>query len=300
MVNYYHDTWIRQSEVLAPLTCLTSANVKFEWTDVEQMAFDKIKQIVGHETLSSYPDFNLPFEIHTDASQTQLGAVISQKNKPIAFYSRKLQLVQRWYTTTECELLSIVETLKEFKNILLGQQIVVYTNHKNLTYKNFNTERIMRWQLLIEEFGPTIKYIKGPKNIVADAISRLDLVSSSSDPQDMADRYGLNKDDLPSDAFPITYQLINREQNNDKTLLATIKNGAKFFSLKVFHGGGRSSWLLCYKDRIVIPKGLQKWVVQWYHHTLCHLGINRSKETISQHLYLEKYERRHYTRCIHM
>ena len=73
---------------------LTSANVKFKWTDVEQMAFNKIKQIVGHETLLSYPDFNLPFEIHTNVSHTQLGVVISQKNKLIAFYSRKLQLAQ--------------------------------------------------------------------------------------------------------------------------------------------------------------------------------------------------------------
>ena len=94
MVNYYHDMWIQQSEVLTPLMCLTSANVKFEWTDVKQKAFDKIKQIVGRETLLSYPDFNLPFEIHTDASHTQLGAVISQNDMPIAFYSRKLQLVQ--------------------------------------------------------------------------------------------------------------------------------------------------------------------------------------------------------------
>ena len=99
----------------------------------------------------------------------------------------------------------------------------------------------MRWQLLIEEFGPTIKYIKGPKNIVANALSRLDLVSWPSDLQDMADCYGLNKDDLPSDAFPITYQLINCEQNHDKTLLATIKNGAQHYSLKEFQGGGRSS-----------------------------------------------------------
>ena len=69
--------------------------------------------------------------------------VIGQNNKPIAFYSRKLQLAQKRNTTTERELLSIVETLKEFKNILLGQQIVVYTNHKNLTYKNFNMECVM-------------------------------------------------------------------------------------------------------------------------------------------------------------
>ena len=238
--------------------CLTSANVKFEWTDVKQMAFDKIKQIFGRETLLSYPDFNLSFEIHTDASHTQLGVVISQNNKPIAFYSRKLQPAQWQYTTTERELLSIVETLKEFKNILLAQQIVVYTNHKNLTYKNFNTEHVMRWWLLIEEFGPTIEYVKGPKNIVANALSRLNLVSSPSTVQDIADCYGLDKDDLPSDAFPITYQLINHKQNKDKTLLATIKQDAKHYMLKEFHGGGRSSRLLCYKDRIVIPKGLQK------------------------------------------
>ena len=73
MVNYYLDLWIWQSEVLAPLMCLTSANVKFEWTNVEQKAFNKIKQIVGRETLSSYPDFNLPFEIYTNASHTQFG-----------------------------------------------------------------------------------------------------------------------------------------------------------------------------------------------------------------------------------
>ena len=84
------------------------------------------------------------------------------------------------------------------------------------------------------------------------------MISLPSNVQDMADCYGLDKDDLPSDAFLITYQLINCEQNNDKTLLATIKNSAKDYSLKEFHGGGRSSQLLCYKNRIIIPQGLQK------------------------------------------
>jgi hypothetical protein len=76
--------------------------------------FDKIKAIVCHEVLLLYPDFNKPFHIHTDASHYPLGAVISQDNHAIAFCSHKLQPAQVRYTTTERELLSIVETLKEF------------------------------------------------------------------------------------------------------------------------------------------------------------------------------------------
>jgi hypothetical protein len=114
LINYYRDMWPRRSEILAPLTCLTSKDVPFQWTDVEQQAFDKIKARVCHEVLLSYPDFNKPFHIHTDASHYQLGAVISQDNRPIAFYSHKLQPAQVRYTTTERELHLIIETLKEF------------------------------------------------------------------------------------------------------------------------------------------------------------------------------------------
>ena len=120
----------------------------------------------------SFPDFSKPFVIHTDASHSQLGSVISQDNKPIAFYSKRLTSAQEKYTTTERELLAIVETLKEF-NILLGQKIIVHTDHQNLTYKNFNTDRVMRWRLILEEYGPNLKYIQGEKNVVADALSRL-------------------------------------------------------------------------------------------------------------------------------
>jgi hypothetical protein len=153
------------------LSKLTSKTARWQWTKVEQNAFEKMKHIISRETLLFYPDFTKPFVIHTDASHTQLGAVISQNDKPIAFYSRKLNPAQTRYTTTERELLSIVETLKEFRNILLSQRIQVYTDHKNLTYANFNTERVMRWRLILEEYAPEFLYLKGEHNIVADALS---------------------------------------------------------------------------------------------------------------------------------
>ena len=73
---------------------------------------------------------------------------------------------------------SVVETLKELRKILLGQQIEVFTDHKNLTYISFNTERVMRWQLVLEEFSPELIYIKGSTNIVVDALSRLDKIEN--------------------------------------------------------------------------------------------------------------------------
>ena len=107
---------------------------KLEWTKVPPKALENIKKVMAKETILTYPNFNEVFEIHTDASDRQLGAVISQNWKPLAFYSRKLSGAQRNYTTTEQELLSIVETLKEFRNILLGQRIKVFTDHKNLVH----------------------------------------------------------------------------------------------------------------------------------------------------------------------
>ena len=102
---------------------------------------------------SHFPDFLRLVEIHTDASNYHLRAVISKNNKPIMFYSFKLNAVQTGYTTTEKELLAIVKTLKDFKNILLGQDIKVYTDHKNITYKTHNSDRVMRWRLTIEDFS---------------------------------------------------------------------------------------------------------------------------------------------------
>jgi RNase H-like domain found in reverse transcriptase len=93
-----------------------------------------MKKLIAKETFLTYPNFRKLFEIHTDVSNVQLGACILQEGRPVAFYSRKLHPVQTCYTTTKQELLPKVETCKEFKNILLGQQLVVYADNANLTY----------------------------------------------------------------------------------------------------------------------------------------------------------------------
>ena len=90
----------------------------------------KMKKVLSCKVLLAYPDFSKSFFVHTGASDYQLGAVISQEGKPIVFYLQKLNNAQIRCTTTKKELLVIAEMLKDFKNILLGERVVVYTDHK--------------------------------------------------------------------------------------------------------------------------------------------------------------------------
>ena len=91
---------------------------------------------------------------------------------------------------------------------------MVYTNHKNLTYNFFNTERVMRWRLILEEFGTELKYIKGENNILGNALSCLEL-SENQEILNISYLYGYNGADLPDIAYPIFYHNIAKAQKTD-------------------------------------------------------------------------------------
>jgi hypothetical protein len=207
-----------------------------------------------------------------------------------AFFSRKLNSAQTRYTTTERELLSIVETLKEFRNILLGYQVIVYTDHKNLTCKNFNTERVMRWRLILEEYGPELRYIKGEQNIVADALSRLDLDDSIPLPSvhkanAMAECFNNDGLEFPSEQYPLHMSTISHYQKQDTALQRLAKDNP-LYSKKNFKSSDKSYDVLVFKKtRIVVPTKLQKRAVEWYHTTLMHPGETRTEATVAQHFY---------------
>jgi hypothetical protein len=103
MVQYYQDMWARCSEMLAPLANLVGEFGKakttkknkikrkpWQWDPIHQQAFDNIKDAFTKEVVLVYPDFSKPFEMYTDASATQLGAMMAQDNRPIAFFPQEV------------------------------------------------------------------------------------------------------------------------------------------------------------------------------------------------------------------
>jgi hypothetical protein len=175
MVKYYRDLWARRSKMLAPLTSLVgecgktkttkakgTKKVPWHWDEVHQRAFDHIKATTAKDVLLTYPDYSKVFEIYTGASSKQLGAVITQDNRPIVFFSWKLSNTQCKYSITKIEVLAIVETLKEFKGMLSSQNIKVFTDHTNLMRDalGLTSDRMYQWRLLLEEYCPRSSILK--------------------------------------------------------------------------------------------------------------------------------------------
>ncbi len=132
--------------------------VPWHWDEVHQRAFNHTKATIAKNVVLAYPDYSKVFEIYTDASSKQLGEVITQDNRPIAFFSRKLSETQCKYSITKIELLTIVKKLKEFKGMLWGQQIKVFTDHADLMRDalGLTLDRVYRWRLLLEEYKPRL------------------------------------------------------------------------------------------------------------------------------------------------
>lgn len=186
MSGYYRKFIQNYAHIAKPLTQFLRGiennkrkTINIEFTSEAKKAFEQIKKKLLEQVLLNQPDFSKGFELTTDASNSAIGAVLSQEGKPITFISRTLSETEQGYATNEKELLAIVWALSDLRNYLYGHAgIKIYTDHQPLTFsisnKNPNA-KLKRWRAFIEEFSPEIIYKPGKENVVADALSRQNL-----------------------------------------------------------------------------------------------------------------------------
>ena len=106
----------------------------------------------------------------------------------------------------------------------------------------------MWWRLILEEFGPELKYIKGENNVVADALSCLEN-SDNQEILNISELYGYYDADLPDSSYPIRYHDISKAQKTDSKLKQNLVSH-KDYTLNTFRGGDQNHHLICQNSMI--------------------------------------------------
>ena len=155
--------------------------VSFEFNEPCMNAFELLKKKLTSTPIVVAPDWNLPFELMCDASDFVVGSVLGQRKEKVfyAIYyaSRMLNDAQLNYATTKKELLAIVLTFDKFRPYLIGNKVIVFTDHSAIKYlmtKKDAKPRLIRRVLLLQEFDVDIRDKKGFENMVVDHLSRLE------------------------------------------------------------------------------------------------------------------------------
>ena len=138
LCSYYRKFIPDFAEIARPVTTLTKITTPFICGPEEETNLQLLKETLVKAAVLSHPDYNLPMEIHPDASNYGIGAVLVQqvdsKETPLGFASRLLKGSELNYTITEKKCLSVVWVLKEFQYIIWGCQINVITDHHALCW----------------------------------------------------------------------------------------------------------------------------------------------------------------------
>jgi len=179
LASYYRRFVKNFATIAEPLTRLTRKGCTFVWADEAQEAFLRLKSALVDAATLAFPQPDLPCILDSDASDVAIGAVLSQvingEERPIAFFSRVLNPAQRNYCPTRRELLAVVAALQHFRHYLLGNQVVLRTDHHSLKWLNTfkRPEGIMaRWIETLAEYDYTIEHRPGRLHCNADSVSR--------------------------------------------------------------------------------------------------------------------------------
>ena len=175
LAGYYRRFIEDFSRLATPMTRLTQKEVKFNWDDQCEEAFQELKRRVTSALILIVPDKGQGYTVYCDASRAGLGCVLMQSGRVVAYGSHQLKNHEQNYPTHDIELAAVVFALKIWCHYLYGEQFEVYSDHKSLKYiftqRDLNM-RQRRWIEFLKDYDFTLHYHPGKANVAADALSR--------------------------------------------------------------------------------------------------------------------------------
>ncbi|GKD79869.1 putative reverse transcriptase domain-containing protein [Tanacetum coccineum] len=251
LAGYYRRFIEGFSKIAKSMTKLTQKNVKFDWGEKEEAAFQLIKQKLCSAPILALPKGSENFIVYCDASHKGLGAVLMQNEKVIAYASRQLKIHEKNYTTHDLELGAVVFALKMWRHYLYGTRCTVFTDHKSLQHildqKELNM-RQRRWLELLSDYDCDIRYHPGKANVVADALSRKERVKPLR-VRALVMTIGLN---LPKQILEAQIEALKPENLTAEDVGGMLRQDLTKERLKPRADGtlclNNRSWLPCYGD----------------------------------------------------
>lgn len=238
LTGYYRKFIKNYSLIASPIIKYLRKDMKIDIKDSKYIdAFKKLKELITTYPILAFPDFDKKFVITTDASNSALGAVLSQDNKPICYASRTLNNHERNYSTIEKEMLAIIWALKYFRRYVYGRKFLVQTDHQPLKWLYSMKEpnsKMARWRIQLSEYDFDIDYVKGKNNKVADFLSRIHQIDDSDEHHvfqvegDEMETVHSGEEDL-NDHFKISEGIVNKYRTQIRILKTKNRTKEKIF-----------------------------------------------------------------------
>ena len=194
-INYYAKFLPNLSAILAPLYSLLQKNTPWNWTQAQQYAFEKSKQMLASNALLTHYDPDKELLLACDASPFGVGAVLSHRmedgtERPVSYALRSLSKAEKNYAHLEKEALAIVFGVKCFHQYLYGRSFTIFSDHKPLKHifsenrgiPTMASSRVQRWALALGAYDFIVRYKPGDQNTNADGHSRLPLPLPANTP----------------------------------------------------------------------------------------------------------------------
>ena len=290
--NFYRKFIPNFSHVVTPLNLLTRKDQPWNWTPLQQKAFDTLRNAFSSGPVLGIPDVTRPFSIMTDASLFAAGAVLLQDDlngdsHPCTYFSKTFIPAECNYDIYDHELLAVILALEEWKQYVQGTShpITIITDHKNLSYikgPRKLSRRQARWSLFLQDFNIIWKVLPGTKMAPADALSCRDFIDTSSDNVDAS----ILPEPVVINALdPALARHIKSSSSSDPLVLRALSNladGSPLFPRSALKDWTFDNGHLYFQGRMYVPPTARSPLLHSIHDSPLsgHLGRFRTKAVV--------------------